>query len=67
MESTLQVDENSRKLPPLPSMLMSNLQSIRNKTSELEANAKFKHDEKNACLLTRFGYLAFVKLTLISN
>ncbi|KAK1894846.1 Chloroplastic group IIB intron splicing facilitator CRS2 chloroplastic [Dissostichus eleginoides] len=40
--------DNRRRLPPLPTILLSNVQSIRNK---LEACAKFKRDYRDACLL----------------
>lgn len=47
---TLRLD-NCRKLPPLPSVLLSNVQSIRNKLDELETYAKFKREVKDTCLL----------------
>lgn len=47
---TLRLD-NRRKLPPLPSVLLSNVQSIRNKIDELETYAKFKQEVKDTCLL----------------
>lgn len=47
---TLRLDDR-RKLPPLPSVLLSNVQSIRNKIDELETYAKFKSEIKNTCLL----------------
>ncbi|KAK0146639.1 hypothetical protein N1851_014036 [Merluccius polli] len=40
-----------RSLPPLPSILLSNVQSIRNKVDELEAYAKCKREFKETCLL----------------
>ncbi|KAI4829319.1 hypothetical protein KUCAC02_023365 [Chaenocephalus aceratus] len=43
--------DNRRRLPPLPTILLSNVQSLRNKVDELEACAKFKRDYRNACLL----------------
>lgn len=38
-------------LPALPTILLSNVQSIRNKLDELEAWATFKHEVKDTCLL----------------
>lgn len=43
--------DNRRRLPPLPTVLLSNAQSIRNKVDELEAWAKFKPEVREACLL----------------
>lgn len=43
--------DDRRKHPPLPSVLLSNVQSIRNKMDELEAHAKFKKESKETCLL----------------
>lgn len=43
--------DNRRRLPPLPTILLSNVQSLRNKLDELEACAKFKRDYRDACLL----------------
>jgi len=40
-----------RSLPPLPPILLSNVQSIRNKLDELEAYAKCKREFKETCLL----------------
>lgn len=39
------------KLPPLPTVLLSNLHSIRNKLDELEAWVKLTHEGKDTCLL----------------
>lgn len=47
---TLRLDSR-RKLPPLPSVLLSNVQSIRNKIDELETHAKFKREGKGTCVL----------------
>lgn len=47
---TLRLD-NRGKLPPLPSVLLSNVQSSRNKIDELETYAKFKREVKDTCLL----------------
>ncbi|KAK0154662.1 hypothetical protein N1851_003024 [Merluccius polli] len=43
--------DNRRRLPPLPTVLLSNVQSIRNKVDELEVWAKFKKEIKETCLL----------------
>ena len=40
-----------RKLPPLPTVLLANVQSIRNKLGELEVWAKLKREIKETCLL----------------
>lgn len=40
-----------RSLPPLPTILLSNVQSIRNKLDELEAYARCKREFKETCLL----------------
>jgi ribosome assembly protein 1 len=40
-----------RRLPALPTILLSNVQSIRNKMDELEAYARCKHDFRETCLL----------------
>lgn len=48
---TLRFD-NCRKLPPLPSVLLSNFQSILHKIDELETYAKFKQEVKYTCLLS---------------
>ncbi|KAL6459404.1 hypothetical protein MHYP_G00328760 [Metynnis hypsauchen] len=40
-----------RKLPALPTVILSNMQSIRNKIDELEAWAKLRHEGKGVCLL----------------
>ena len=40
-----------RRTPPLPSVLLSNVQSIRNKTDELEAYVRFERDYRETCLL----------------
>lgn len=45
---TLRMDDR-RKLPPFPFVLLSNVQSIRNKIDE--TYAKFKSEIKNTCLL----------------
>lgn len=36
---------------PLPSIILSNAQSLRNKTDELQANVRFQHEFRDACLL----------------
>lgn len=36
---------------PLPSMILSNAQSLRNKTDELQAHVGFQHEFRDACLL----------------
>ncbi|KAL7832775.1 hypothetical protein SRHO_G00297930 [Serrasalmus rhombeus] len=40
-----------RKLPALPTVLLSNMQSIRNKMDELEAWVKLRYEGREACLL----------------
>ena len=40
-----------RKLPPLPTVLLANVQSIRNKLNEPEVWAKLKREIKETCLL----------------
>ena len=42
--------DNRRQLPPLPTVLLSNVQSIRNKVDKLEVWAKFKQEIKETCL-----------------
>ena len=49
-ESKLRLDDR-RKLPPLPTILLSNAQSIRNKIDELESWAKFEREIGESCLL----------------
>ena len=44
--------DDRRKLPPLLTILLSSVQSIRNMLDELEAWAKFKREIKESCLLT---------------
>lgn len=36
---------------PLPSIILANAQSLRNKTGDLQALIRFQHDYKNACIL----------------
>ena len=36
---------------PLPTIMLANVQSLRNKVDELQANVKFLEEYKNACLL----------------
>ena len=43
--------DNRRKMPTLPSVLLSNVQSIRNKMDELATWASLKHEVKDTCLL----------------
>lgn len=43
--------DNRRKLPPLPTILLSNVQSLRHKTDELEAWIKCKPGIRDTCLL----------------
>lgn len=43
--------DNCCRLPPLPTVLLSNVQSSRNKVDELEAWAKFKPEVRETCLL----------------
>lgn len=43
--------DNRRKLPPLPTILLSNVQSIRNKTDELELWTKTRGEIRDSCLL----------------
>ena len=43
--------DNRCRFPPLPTVLLSNAQPIRNKVNELEASAKFKPEVWEACLL----------------
>ncbi|KAK0131527.1 hypothetical protein N1851_033782 [Merluccius polli] len=40
-----------RRLPALPTILLSNVQSIRNKMDELEAHSRCKRDFRETCLL----------------
>lgn len=40
-----------RRLPPLPTVLLSNVQSIRNKMDELEIYARWKREFRETCLL----------------
>lgn len=47
---TLRLDNRCRR-PPLPSILLSNVQSIRHKIDELETYAKLKREVKDTCLL----------------
>lgn len=42
---------NCHKLPPLPTVPLSNLHSIRNKLDELEAWVTFTPEGKDTCLL----------------
>ena len=43
--------DNRRQLPPLPSVFLSNAQSLRRKIDELEIWAKYKRELKECCLL----------------
>ncbi|KAJ8333740.1 hypothetical protein SKAU_G00410590 [Synaphobranchus kaupii] len=43
--------DNRRQLPPLPSIFLSNVQSLKRKVDEMEIWAKFKQEIKEACLL----------------
>lgn len=43
--------DDRRRLPPLPSVFLSNAQSLRHKTDEPEIWAKFKSEIKECCLL----------------
>uniref|UniRef100_A0AAV2IWL7 Uncharacterized protein n=1 Tax=Knipowitschia caucasica TaxID=637954 RepID=A0AAV2IWL7_KNICA len=43
--------QDRRKLPALPTVLLGNVQSIRNKLDELEAWTTLRQEIKNACLL----------------
>ena len=36
---------------PLPSIILSNARSLRNKVDELQANVRFQHEFRDACLL----------------
>lgn len=36
---------------PLPSIILSNAQSLQNKTGELQAHVRFHHEFRDACLL----------------
>ncbi len=36
---------------PLPSIIMSNVQSLRSKIDDLQAMVRFQHDYKDACIL----------------
>jgi len=36
---------------PLPSVILSNVQSLRNKTDKLQAQARYSHDFRDACIL----------------
>jgi len=40
-----------RRIPPLPSVLLANMQSLRNKTDELEAYVKCMKEYRETCLL----------------
>lgn len=42
--------DNRRKLPLLPTVLLSNLQSIRNKLDELESWVKLTPEGRETCL-----------------
>lgn len=42
--------DNRRRLPPLPTILLANAQSIRNKVDELEALVKYKREIRETCL-----------------
>lgn len=44
--------DNRHRLPPLLTVLLANVQSIRNKTDELEAWTRIKGEIKGTCLLT---------------
>lgn len=43
--------DNRHRLPPLPTVLLSNVQSVRNKTDELEVWARIKGEIKETWLL----------------
>ena len=36
---------------PLPSIILANVQSLRNKTDELQANSNYLHEYRNACIM----------------
>ena len=36
---------------PLPSIRLANVQSLRNKTDELQANSNYLHEYRNACIM----------------
>ncbi len=47
----LKLKKQSLSRIPLPSIMLSNVQSLWNKTDELQAQARYSHDFRNACLL----------------
>lgn len=46
---------------PLPSIILANVQSLRNKTDELQGNTNYLHEYRNACIM------AFSKTWLMST